>query len=96
MNNEERAALVARLRAVIDTAVGDSMSLDNQMSVTNADSDRANEEQSEAESVRDAVIAQIESDGRKLARLGRLEAQQGWDPTWARVRAILEGGDDEQ
>lgn len=70
MNDEERAALVARLKT---------------NPIVNVQSGRDNLD----------AAAQIESDGRKLARLAEWSEMDYADKTWSKFRKILEGGDDE-
>ncbi|MFJ6429696.1 hypothetical protein [Microbacterium maritypicum] len=51
--------LIERLRAVVDTATSDSMTVENDRVVTNAEHDACRAERDEAEAVRDLVIAAL-------------------------------------
>ena len=61
MNGVEREALIKRLEKVIETAVDDSIMVDNLRSVDDAMSDELGRAQAEAEAVRDLVIAALRS-----------------------------------
>ncbi|RBO73507.1 hypothetical protein [Microbacterium sp. H6] len=73
MNDKKK--LIERLRAVIDTATSDSMLVENDRVVTNAEHDACRAERDEAEAVRDLVIAALTStDDEREALVAILEA----------------------
>lgn len=92
MSDNEK--LIGRLRAVIETATSDSMSVEHDRVITKAEHDSCQAERHEAEAVRDAVIAELEKmrtptdDEREAMR--RIIAQgsysrHGDDPPYADV-----------
>ena len=67
--------LIERLRAVIDTATSDSMLVENDRVVTNAEHDACRAERDEAEAVRDLIIAALTpTDDEREALVAILEA----------------------
>lgn len=68
--------LIGRLRAVIETATSDSMSVENDRVITKSEHDSCQAERDEAEAVRDLIIEALTptDDERKLARaMARVE-----------------------
>lgn len=87
--------LIERLRAVIDTATSDSMTVENDRVVTKAEHDACRAERDEAEAVRDLIIAALTpTDDEREALVRKLE-----DEVEYRVRtavALHKGGHDHE